>query len=75
MAFYASFLSLDRSQNDSRLTVFLTEVKRVFHVSIYSLVRSGNGFASGCLSYVQASTYRPCHTYYVTVLVSVCPYV
>ena len=70
-----SFLSLDLSPNDSRLTVFLTEVKIVFHVSILSLVRSGNGYTSGCLSYVQASNYRPCHTYYVTVLVFVCPYV
>ena len=44
-------------------------------MSILSLVRSGNGFASGRLSYGQASTYRPCPTYYVTVLVFVCPYV
>ena len=70
-----SFLSLDRSQKDSRLTVFLTEGKRVFYVSILSLVRSGNGFASGHLSYRQASTYRPRTTYYVTVLVFVCMYV
>ena len=70
-----SFLSLDRSHKNSRLTVFLTEGKRVFHVSILSLVRSGNGFASGRLSYGQASTYRPRTTYYVTVLVFVCLYV
>ena len=29
----------------------------------------------GRLSYGQASTYRPCHTYYVTILIFVCPYV
>ena len=73
--FHVSFLSLDLSQNDSRLTVFITEGKRVFHVLILSLVRLGNGFASGRLSYGQASTYRPRPTYYVTVLVFVCPYV
>ena len=66
-------LSLDRSQNDSRLTVFLTEGKRVFHLSILYLVRSGNGLVSGRLSYGQASTYRPRPTYYVNVLVFVCP--
>ena len=70
-----SFLSLDRSQNDSCLTVFLTKGKRVFHMSILSLVRSGNGFASGRLSYGQACTYRPRPTYYVTILVFVCLYV
>ena len=70
-----SFLSLNRFQNDSRLTVFLTEGKRVFHMSILSLVRSGNGFSSGRLSYGQVSTYHPCPTYYVTVLVFVCMYV
>ena len=70
-----SFLSLDRSQNDSRLTVFITKGKRVFHMSILSLVRLGNGYAYGRLSYKQASTYRPRHMYYVTVLVFVCPYV
>ena len=70
-----SFLSSDFSQNDSCLTVFLTKGKRVFHVSILSLVRLGNGFASGRVSYGQASTYRSCPTYYVTVLVFVCPYV
>ena len=70
-----SFLSLDCSQNDSRLTVFLTEGKRVFHVLILSLVRSGKGFASGRLFYGQASTYRPCPTYYATILVFLCPYV
>ena len=75
MAFHISFLSLDRSQNNSRLTVFLTEGKRVFHVSILSLVRSGNGFASGLLSYGQDFTFHPCPTYYVTVLVFVCLYV
>ena len=75
MAFHVSVLSLDRSQNDSCRTVFLTEGKRVLHVSILSLVRSGNVFAYGSLHYGQASTYRLCHTYYVTVLVFVCPYV
>ena len=73
--FHVEFLSLDRSQNDLRLTVFLTKGKRVFHASILHLVRSGNGFASGRISYGQDSTYRPCHTYYVTVLVFLCPYV
>ena len=70
-----SLLSLDRSQNDSRLTIFLTKGKRVFHVSILSLVRSGNGFVYGRLSYGQTSTYHPRSTYYVTVLVFVCPYI
>ena len=60
---------------DSHLAVFLTELNRVFHVLILYLVRLGDGFASGHLSYRQASTYRPCHTYYVTVLVFLCPYV
>ena len=69
------FLSLDRSHNNSRLTVFLTEGKRVFHMPILSLLRSGNGFASGRLSYGQASTYRPRPTYYITVLLFVCLYV
>ena len=32
---------------------------------IFSLVRSGNGFAYGRLSYGQASMYRACPTYYV----------
>ena len=73
-AFHVSFLSLDHYQNDSRLTVFLTEGKRVFHVSILSLVRLGNGFASGRLSYRQAFTFHPLSTYYVTVLVFVCLY-
>ena len=63
------------SQNDSRLTVFLNEGNRVFHVSILYLVRSGNGFASSRLSYGQASKYRPRPTYYITVLVFVCLYV
>ena len=70
-----SFLSLDRSHNDSCLTVFLTEVKRVFHMLILSLVRSGNGFASVRLSYGQAFTYHPRPTYSITVLVFVCLYV
>ena len=70
-----SLLSLDHSQNNSRLTVFLNEGKRVFHVSILSLVRSGKGFTSGRISYGQASTYRPCPMYYVTVLMFVCLYV
>ena len=75
MELHVSFLSLDRSQNDVRLTVFITEGKRVFHVSILSLVRLVNGYASVRRSYGQASTYRPRHTYYITVLVFVCPYV
>ena len=50
------------------------EGKRVFHVSIFFLVRLGNGFVSGCLSYGQASTYCPFPTYYVAVLVFVCLY-
>ena len=74
-AFHVFFLSLDRSQNDLRLIVFLTKGKRVFHMSIFSLVRLGNGFTSGRISYGQAPTYRPRHTYYITVLVLVCPYV
>ena len=74
-AFQVSFLPLDCSQNDSHLTVFHTKSKRVFHVLILSLVRLGNGYASGCLSYGQASAYRLLHTYYVTVLVFVCLYV
>ena len=42
---------------------------------IFSLVRLGNGYASGRLFYVQASMYHPRHTYYITVLVFVCSYV
>ena len=38
-------------------------------------MRSGSGFTSCCLSYGQASTYRPRPTYYVTVLVFLCLYV
>ena len=69
------FLSLDRSQNDSHMTVFLTEGKRVFHMSMLSLFRLGNCFVSGRLSYGQASTYLPRPNYYVNVLVFVCLYV
>ena len=69
------FLSLDSSQNDLRLTIFRTEGKRVFHMQILSLVSSGNGYASGRISYGQVSAYRPRHMYYVTVLVFVCPFV
>ena len=69
------FLSLDRSQNDSRLNVFLNEGKSVFHVLILFLICLGDGYASGRISYGKASTYRPRHTYYVTVLVFVFPYV
>ena len=58
-----------------RLVVFLAKGKRVFHVSILSLVCLGNCYASGRLYYGQASTYRPRHTYYVTVFVFLCPYV
>ena len=57
--FHVAFLSLDRYQNDSRLNIFLTKGKRVFHMSILSLMRSENSFASSCLFYGQASTYRP----------------
>ena len=74
-AFHASFLSLDSSQNYSRLTVFLTKGKIFFHVSIFSLVRLGNGFAYGSLSFGHDSTYRPRPTYYVAVLVFTCLYV
>ena len=74
-AFHVSFLSLYCSQNDSCLNVFITEGKRIFHVLVLSLVRLGNGFASGRISYGQASTYRPRPTYYVTVLVFVCLYI
>ena len=63
------FLYLDRSQNYSRLTIFLTKGKRVFHLSILSSVRLGDGYAAGRISYEESSTYRPCHTHYVTVLV------
>ena len=38
-------------------------------------MRSGNGYASGRIFYGHASTYRPRHTYYVTVLVFVCMYI
>ena len=65
---HVSFLSIDFSQNNSCLTVFLTEGKRVFHVSILFLVRLGNGFASGRLSYRPAYTYLPRQRYHVTVL-------
>ena len=68
-------LSLDCSQNDSCLTDFLTEGKRVFHVLILYLVCSGNGDMSGLISFGQASTYLPCHRYYVNVLVFVRLYV
>ena len=57
MAFHVSFLSLDCSQSDLSLTVFLTKGNRVFHVLILSLIVSGDGYASGRLSYGQASTY------------------
>ena len=73
--FHVSLLSLDRSQNDLRLTVFITKGKRVFHVLILYLVLLGSGYTSDRLSYGQASTYCPCHTHYVTVLVFVCTYV
>ena len=67
------FHSLNGSHNDSCLTVFHIEGNRVFQVLILSLVRLGNGFASGLLSYIKASTNRPLHTYYVTILLFVCP--
>ena len=44
-------------------------------MSILSFVRLGNGYASSRLSCVKASMYRPRHTYYITGLVFVCPYV
>ena len=69
MGFHMLFLSLDRSQNDLCLTAFFNECKRVFHVSILSLLCSRNVFASGHISYRQASTYHPHHTYYVNILV------
>ena len=75
MESHVSLLSLDRSQDDSRLTVFLTKGKRVFRVSILSLVRSGSGDASESLSERHNSMYRPRHTYYVTFLVFVSSYV
>ena len=56
----------------SRLTVFLTEGKIVFHVSMLSLVCLVNGYTYGLYSYGQASKYLPFHTYYVTFLVFVC---
>ena len=75
-AFHVSFLCLYCSQNDSCLTVFLTEGKRVFHVSILSLVHSGKGYASGSLSCGQASTYSPViHTTLFFWCLCVCMYV
>ena len=70
-----AFLCLYYYQTNSCLTVFLTKGKRVFHMLILSLVFLGNGYVSGRISYVQASTYCLWHTYYITVLVFVCPYV
>ena len=55
------------------LTVFLTEAKGVFDVSILSLACSGNGYASDHISYRHTSTCRPCHTLCVTVVLFVCP--
>ena len=57
------------------MIVFFTKGKRVFHVLILYLVLLGSGYTSDRLSYGQASTYCPCHTHYVTVLVFVCTYV
>ena len=59
MAFHVPFLYLYRSQNNSCLTVFITKGKIFFHVSILSLVHSGNGYTYVRLSYIQDSTYRP----------------
>ena len=42
---------------------------------ILYVVHSGNGYVSVRLSYGQAYTYRPCHTYYVTDLVFLFPYI
>ena len=47
---HVTIVSLDRSQNDSRLTVILIKGKRVFHLSILSSVCSGNRYAYGRLS-------------------------
>ena len=55
--------------------IFLTEGKKVFHVSILSLVHLGNRYASYRISCAQAFTYRPFLTYYVTFVVFVCPYI
>ena len=67
-----SFLSLDSSWNNLRLTVFITEGKIVFHVLILSLVCLGNVYVSGRLSYRHDYMYHPRHTYCITVLVFVC---
>ena len=44
MAFHVSFLSLDRSQNDSRLTVFLTEGKESLPLANLVLSAFGERF-------------------------------
>ena len=59
----------------SSLTILITEGNRVFHVSILYLVSLGSIYVSGHISYGQASTYHPRHTYYITVVVFVCLYV
>ena len=61
-AFHMLFVSLDLSLNYSRLTIFIAEGKRVFHVSILSSVSSGKGYISVRISYGQDSTYHSCHT-------------
>ena len=57
------------------LTIFLTEGKRVFSVSVLFLACSGNGYVSGSIYYRQISTCRLHNMVYVTVVVFVCSYV
>ena len=57
------------------LTVFLTEGKRFFHMSIILSACLGDVYEYDRLSYRHNSTCRPRHTVYVTVVVFVCPYV
>ena len=74
-AFHVPFLFYIVLKTHSCLTVFLTEDKSVFHFLILYLVRLVNGCMSGHLYFGQASTYRPWHTYLVTVLLFMCLYV
>ena len=73
--FRVSFLSVVFLITYPCLTIFLTKGKGVFHVLILYLARSGNGYTSDRISYIQTSTCRPCHTFHVTVVVFVCMYV
>ena len=57
------------------LTIFLTEGKRAFSVSVLFLACSGNGYVSGSIYYRQISTWRLHNMVYVTVVVFVCSYV